>query len=166
MHRAGPNSRGKIMKNKLAVLIAAALLASCSTQPDGPKSDGVVDTTADGTSTAATLHAYKQDIAQRISQVNSRHVYAERPQALLRSIVVLKFAVDENGRLLRSEIQRSNRDRHAESTALDSLKRTAPFPKPAQHLLRHGKLEMSESWLFNNDGRFQLRSVALPQMDR
>jgi protein TonB len=154
------------MKNKLAMLIAAALLASCSTRPDAPKSDGVVDTTTDGTSTAATLHAYKQDIAQRIAQVNSRHVYAERPQALLRSVVVLKFSVDESGRLLRSEIQRSNRDSHAESTALDSLKRTAPFPKPAPHLLRHGKVEMSESWLFNNDGRFQLRSVALPQMDR
>jgi periplasmic protein TonB len=154
------------MKNKLAVLIVAALLASCSTRPDAPKSDGVVDTTDDGTSTAATLNAYKQDIAQRISQVNSRHVYIDRPQALLRSIVVLKFSVDESGRLLRSEIQRSNKDRHAESTALDSLKRTAPFPKPAPHLLRHGKVEMSESWLFNNDGRFQLRSVALPQMDR
>jgi protein TonB len=154
------------MKNKLAMLIAAALLASCSTRPDAPKSDGVVDTTTDGTSTAATLHAYKQDIAQRIAQVNSRHVYAERPQALLRSVVVLKFSVDESGRLLRSEIQRSNRDSHAESTALHSLKRTAPFPKPAPHLLRHGKVEMSESWLFNNDGRFQLRSVALPQMDR
>jgi periplasmic protein TonB len=154
------------MKNKLAVSLLAALLASCATGPDSSKSDGVVGTTADGTSTAPTLHAYKQDLAQRISQVNSRHVYAERPQALLRSVVVLKFSVDNNGNLLGSEIQRSNRDRTAESTALESLKRTTPFPKPAPHLLRHGKVDISESWLFNNDGRFQLRSVALPQMDR
>ncbi|MDQ9169520.1 TonB family protein [Oxalobacteraceae bacterium R-40] len=154
------------MKNKLAVSLLAALLASCATSPDSSKSGGVVETTADGTSTAPTLHAYKQDLAQRISQVNSRHIYAERPQALLRSIVVLKFSVDGNGNLLGSEIQRSNRDRTAESTALESLKRTTPFPKPAPHLLRHGKVDISESWLFNNDGRFQLRSVALPQMDR
>lgn len=154
------------MKNKLAVFVAAAMLAGCATRSDAPKPAGIVATTADGTSTASTLHAYKQDIAQRIVQVNSQHVFVERPQALLRSVVVLKFSIDENGNLLRSEIQRSNRDRHAESTALDSLKRTSPFPKPSPHLLRHGKLEMSESWLFNNDGRFQLRTVALPQMDR
>ncbi len=155
-----------MLRNAFAISMAAALLASCASRTDTSKSDGVVETTADGTSTASTIHAYKQDVAQRISQVNSQQVYAERPQALLRSIVVLKFSIDENGRLLRSEIQRSNKDRHAESAALDSLKRTAPFPKPAAHLLRHGKLELSESWLFNNDGRFQLRSVALPQMDR
>lgn len=154
------------MKNKLAFLIATAVLAGCATRSDLPRPDGVAETTADGTSTASTLHAYKQDIAQRITQVNSRHVFAERPQALLRSVVVLKFSIDENGNLVRSEVQRSNKDRHAESTALESLKRTSPFPKPSAHLLRHGKLEMSESWLFNNDGRFQLRTVALPQMDR
>lgn len=154
------------MKNKLAIFTLMALMAGCATRQDGSKPDAVVETTADGTSTAATLHAYKQDLAQRISQVNSQHVYAERPQALLRSIVVLKFAVDGEGNLLRSEVQRSNRDRTTEARALQSLKRTAPFPKPAAHLLRHGKVEISESWLFNNDGRFQLRSVALPQMDR
>lgn len=154
------------MKNKLAFLVATAVLAGCVTRPDTTAPDGTVETTADGTSTASTLHAYKQDVAQRIIQVNSRHVYAERPQALLRSVVVLKFSIDENGNLVRSEVQRSNKDRHAESTAIDSLKRTSPFPKPSGHLLRHGKLEISESWLFNNDGRFQLRTVALPQMDR
>jgi protein TonB len=154
------------MKNKLAIFTLTVLLAGCATRQHAPTSDAVADTTPDGTSTAATLNAYKQDLAQRISQVNSQHVYAERPQALLRSIVVLKFAVDGDGNLMRSEIQRSNRDRTTEALALQSLKRTAPFPKPALHLLRHGKVEISESWLFNNDGRFQLRSVALPQMDR
>lgn len=123
------------MKNKLAIFTLTVLLAGCATRQEESKHDAVVDTTADGTSTAATLHAYKQDLAQRISQVNSRHVYTERPQALLRSVVVLKFAVDGNGNLLRSEIQRSNRDRTTEATALQSLKRTAPFPKPAPHLL-------------------------------
>lgn len=158
--------REKTMKNRLksglAIFISAALLASCASRTDAPKSGGLADMSIDSASTA---HAYKLDVAQRISQMNSKHVYAERPQALLRSVVVLRFAIDENGKLLRSEIQRSNKDRQTELIALESLKRTAPFPKPAPHLLRRGKLEMSESWLFNNDGRFQLRTVALPQMD-
>jgi protein TonB len=151
------------MKNKLAISAMTLLLAGCAGTPDSSQQ---VETTSDGTSTAHTMGAYKKDIAQRISQVNSVHVYADRPQALLRSVVVLKFSIDSDGNLLRSEIQRSNRDRMAESTALASLKRTSPFPKPSPHLLRHGKVEMSESWLFNNDGRFQLRSIALPQMDQ
>jgi periplasmic protein TonB len=48
--------------------------------------------------------------------------------------------------------------------ALSAVKSAAPFPKPESHLLRKGQVEISESWLFNNDGRFQLRSLAEAQM--
>jgi periplasmic protein TonB len=78
----------------------------------------------------------------------------------------MRYAVDAHGQLLRSEILRSNRDRETESIALASLRSAAPFPRPASHLLHHGKLEVSETWLFNNDGRFQLRTIAQPQMDQ
>ena len=60
---------------------------------------------------------------------------------------------------------RANRDRETEATALASLRNSAPFPKPASHLLHRGQLDVSETWLFNNDGRFQLRSIAEAQMD-
>jgi len=125
-----------------------------------------VETTSDGTSTSRTVNDYKRDLALRITHVNSTHIYPGRPQALLRSVVVVKFSVDAEGKLLRSEIVRSNRDRVTEATALSTLRNTAPFPKPAAMLLRNGRLEVSETWLFNNDGRFQIRSVALPQMDQ
>jgi protein TonB len=124
------------------------------------------ETTPDATSMAATLDSYKLDIAERIVQVNSTKVYTTRPQALLRSVIVVKYVIDANGNLVSSNIMRSNRDRANEQTAMASLKKTAPFPKPASHLLRQNRIELSESWLFNTDGRFQLRSTALPQMDR
>lgn len=124
-----------------------------------------VETTPDGTSTEATVDGYKRDVAQRIAEVNSTKVYLSRPQALLRSVVVVRFSVDSRGNLVRSEIMRSNRDPATEATALATLRNTAPFPKPAPHLLRGGRVELSETWLFNNDGRFQLRSIALPQME-
>lgn len=154
-----------IMKIKIAILLASAFLAACTGGVLRTGGDKSAETTADGTSTAATLNGYKQDIAQRISQVNSTKTYTGRPQALLRSVIVLKFSIDGKGNLIRSEIQRSNHDRTNEATALASLRNTAPFPKPSSHLVRHGRVEISESWLFNNDGRFQLRSIALPQMD-
>lgn len=163
------------MHTRIAILAAAGILAGCATRTaDAPavhtaaKAARVdkVETPPDAASPAHTVDGYKRDLAQRIAQVNSAKVYAGRPQALLRSVIVLRYAVDGRGQLVRSEIMRSNRDRETEATALASLRSAAPFPKPASHLLRHGRLELSETWLFNNDGRFQLRSIAEPQMDQ
>jgi|GEM_PF-272950 len=157
----------KTMKIKLASsLLVVSVLVGCVTSPPPVplgKTDKV-ETTPDGTSMAASSDAYKQDVAQRISHVSSTKVYTGRPQALLRSVIVMKYAIDKDGNLLRSEIIRTNHDAETEATAMATLRSAAPFPKPASHLLRHGRLELSESWLFNNDGRFQLRSVAQPQL--
>ena len=164
------------MKN-VAVLVAigsisAALLSACSSQkPDTQANRDAtakeiieqVKTTPDGTSTADSLGAYKEDLARRISQVNSTKVHVERPQALLRSVIVIKYVVDKDGNLVRSEVVRTNKDKTTEATALATLRSTAPFPKPPVALLSGGKVELSETWLFNNDGRFQLRTIAQPQ---
>jgi protein TonB len=159
------------MTTRPPLLLAAVMLAGCSHVPLAETATTPhsrieqVDTTRDGTSTAATVESYKADLAQRIYAVNSTQVYTTRPQALLRSVVVLKYTVDSGGNLVRSEVARSNHDRTTEATALATLRKSAPFPKPSPHLLRNGRLEMHESWLFNNDGRFQLRSLALVQME-
>jgi protein TonB len=123
-------------------------------------------TTPQGGSTAANLDEYKRELGRRIQQVNSTKVYMVQPQALLRSVIVVRFVVNADGGLVRSEIMRTNHDKQAEATAIASLRNTAPFPKPPPALLSGGKLEMSESWLFNNDGKFQVRSLALQQIDR
>jgi protein TonB len=155
------------MKTRIAIFLAASLLGGCATKhpAESVGRNDSVGTTPDATSTAATLESYKQELAKRISEVNSTKVYTDRPQALLRSIIVVKYSIDAGGNLMRSEIVRTNRDRATEATALSTLRNTAPFPKPARHLLHQGRVEISESWLFNNDGRFQLRTIALPQMN-
>jgi protein TonB len=163
----------------LLALLFVVILAACSTSrreppstpvtPPAPKASAVETprtSTSTSTSKAATLDAYKQDLALHISQISAVKVHNQRPQALLRSVVVVKYVVDAEGNLVRSEILRSNRDRETETIALASLRNAAPFPKPGKHLLRRGQLELAETWLFNNDGRFQLRTIAQPQMDR
>jgi protein TonB len=147
-----------------AILLAVLLVAGCASSPRVElTSTERMQPGPAAISSAGTVEAYKQDVAQRISQVNSTHVHSERPQALLRSIIVVRYTVDGEGRLVRSEIQRSNHDRDTEALALSTLRKTAPFPKPAPHLLHNGRLDLSESWLFDNDGRFQLRSIAQAQ---
>lgn len=165
------------MKKLCACLLALAA-AGCSTNPDAPQSPpasagspssaglppALATPTAPANSAADNINSYKVDLAHRISRVNAAHVYEGRPQALLRSVIVLRYSVDRHGNLVHSEILRSNRDRVTEAAALASLKSAAPFPRPAGHLLKHGRVDVSESWLFNSDGRFQLRSIAQAQM--
>ena len=162
----------------LLALSATVLLNGCSSGPASPGEpySGApvadvtasrfdhVDTTADGTSTARTVDAYKRDLALRISEVNSTKIYPGQPQALLRAVIVVKFTVDGGGKLIRSNIVRSNHDSAAEATAVASLRNAAPFPKPPPSLLQNGRVELTETWLFNKDGRFQIRSVAQAQM--
>lgn len=160
------------MKTSFAYLLVLATLASCASHSIAPNSDrnpAAARSTRGGnpreTATAASYDAYKRVLALHISEINSTHVYAGRPQALLRSVVVLKYAIDARGNLVHSDIMRSNKDAETEATALSTLRKSAPFPQPAPHLLRRGQVNIIETWLFNHDGRFQLRTVAQPQMD-
>ncbi|MBI3283582.1 MAG: hypothetical protein HYZ65_01845 [Burkholderiales bacterium] len=156
------------MKTGRLILIASCLVAACSSpMPEAPKSKAEARKPPPEEkvqlSTAQSLSSYQRELAQHISQANAGKVYAERPQALLRAVIVLKYLLNADGKLLHTEIVRSNHNKGAETTALSSLNNAAPFVRPPAHLLRNGKLELFETWLFNDDGRFQLRTIALPQ---
>src|SRR5450830_1844203 len=118
-------------KTKMGLYCAAAvLMTGCSGMLPGTGPAAITTTTPDATSTASTLDDYKRALAQRIAAVNSTQIYVGRPQALLRAVIVVKYFVDADGKLLRTEIIRSNKDRRAEASALSTLRRAAPFPKP------------------------------------
>jgi len=155
------------MKTRIAFFLAASVLAGCATRDAEISSKARREEKSDArvASSASTYEDYKRDLAHHICHLNAAKVHSSRPQALLRSVVVVKYVVDAHGNLVKSEVLRSNHDRETESTALTALRNSAPFPKPASHLLRQGRIEISETWLFNNDGRFQLRTIAQPQMD-
>lgn len=163
------------MKYQTLLLLPLILLAACTSPPVAPppapepkREKPVAQPKVEpkvSQSYAATANAYKREIAQHISQNNLAFIYTERPQALLRAVIVLKFSISADGKLLQKEIVRTNRDKGAETTALTSITNAAPFPRPAIQLVQNGKIDVTETWLFNNDGRFQLRTIALPQID-
>src|SRR4051794_17377971 len=86
------------MKLKITSIIAVGILVGCaSPATDTPTArPGKADRAAKAEvwgepgSSAGNVNAYKRELAQRISQINSSKVYSGQPQALLRSVVVVR----------------------------------------------------------------------------
>ncbi|WP_233863986.1 TonB family protein [Paraburkholderia adhaesiva] len=111
-----------------------------------------------------TLDQYREAVARRILERNPSYVLHGTPQPMLRSLVVVSFVVDRDGQIVKSSVYRSNGDNDSEATALSTLRRAAPLPAPPARLVDgRGQLELFEDWLFNDDGKFQLRTLASPQ---
>lgn len=145
-----------------AVLAAAtaALIAGCTVTL--PQHETV--STPVAAVNSATLDQYREAVARRIVERNPSYVLHGTPQAMLRSLVVVSFVVDRSGHVVTSSVYRTNGDDETESTALATLRRASPLPQPPGKLLNgRGQLELFEDWLFNDDGKFQLRELASPQ---
>lgn len=106
-----------------------------------------------------TLDEYKRVVATRVREVNNDRVHRGQLQALLRAVVVLEFKVDRNGAIQSVRTLRAP-EREAESIAVASLRRAGPYPAPPAAILRGGHAEITETWLFQDNGQFQLRTLA------
>lgn len=144
----------------VASTLVLAVMAGCTiTPPDRP----LVITPAAAVN-SATLDQYRSAVARRIIERSPSYVLHGTPQAMLRSLVVVSFTVDRDGQVIQSAVYRTNGDDEAESTALATLRRAAPLPLPPARLLNtRGQVELFEDWLFNDNGKFQLREFASPQ---
>jgi protein TonB len=143
-----------------AALVLLLALSACTITPP-PKPVTSVPLEAIN---SLTLDQYRKAVAKRILERNPSYVLQGSPQAMLRSLVVVSFVVDGRGQIVTSSVYRTNGDDEAESTALATLRRSAPLPQPPAKLLdRAGHLELFEDWLFNDNGKFQLRTFASPQ---
>jgi protein TonB len=108
------------------------------------------------------LDAYKRDVAQRILSANAAQTFEGPPPEILQAVVVLQFTIERSGTLTGLKTLRS-RHPPQEKVALASVRAAAPFPSPPVALLRSSRVEVAETWLFRDDGKFQIRSLAEPQ---
>ena len=107
-----------------------------------------------------SVESYKAGVAEQVMRYNSAHTFSGRLPPMLPAIVVLSITVDHTGKLAHVAVQRS-RDDDASNVALASVRRAAPLPKPFNLATGAGNsLTFSETFLFNADYRFQLRSLA------
>ena len=110
-----------------------------------------------------TLEAYKAEVAQHIMRANSGQTFSGRLPPMLPAIVVVNITVGEDGELQDVAVQRS-RDPDASKVAVASMRRTGRLPRPVNLLAANTRaLTFSETFLFDDQYRFQLRSLAGPQ---
>ena len=113
-----------------------------------------------------TLEAWKLAAAQKIHAANPSQVFDGRPHHLLQAVIVVEATVDGSGRVVRSKVTRSPGIKKLDLMALNALKAASPLPSPPAVLVARGPLVYSETWLVQNDGRFQVRTLALPQVEQ
>ncbi|MGF6730091.1 protein TonB [Paraburkholderia youngii] len=162
--RVAPHSFTAASRHRLLLAaLGVVAVAGCTITPLAPHETVSTPVAAIN---SATLDQYRDAVARRIVERNPSYVLQGRPQPMLRSLVVVSFTVDRDGRIVQSSVYRTNGDDEAESTALASLRRSAPLPLPPGKLLNaRGQLELFEDWLFNDNGKFQLRELASPQAE-
>ena len=158
----------------LACTLAAAVLAGCSTpppealasaqqqQPVASKAAAVPPAAAP-TPVSNSIESYKHAFATRVAN-SSPSVFHEPLPKMLKSVVVVEVTLHRDGRVANATIRRSNGYKALEKIALHSVHHAAPYAAPSRALLRSdGTLNFLETFLFRDDGRFQVRTLAEAQ---
>ena len=110
----------------------------------------------------AGLDDYKTQVARHVSEHNPERMFTGILPPMLPAIVVLRITVDRDGQVQDVFVQRS-RDPDASAIALASLRRSTPLPPPQALVQSPDGLTFSETFLFADSDRYQLRSLAAPQ---
>ena len=114
-------------------------------------------------SQARNVDGYKRDAARRIYFRNAALLFDGAPPPVLKSIVVLTIRADAKGTPTLVKVMRSNGYRDLEQVAMKSVHDASPLPIPHAAVLKKGGIEYVETWLFRDDGRYQIRSLAEAQ---
>jgi protein TonB len=108
---------------------------------------------------------WRRAVAHHIHSVNAAKVFEGRPPYPLKAVVVLELTVAADGRLQRLSVLRTPAHaRELGDEAIRTVRAAAPLPAPPRALLGTGNVRFTETWLFREDDRFQLRTLALEQL--
>jgi protein TonB len=162
-----------VLSRCLAAGLALAVVACGSSRaPEAPStskpaSDAVPDAPKAATARSGALTAaqYHRDFAEHLTRQNQEHVYDGAPPNPLYAVVVMEVELSRDGKVLGVKPLRVPSHGQAQyRAARESVMRGQPYPKPAVTVaMGKPRVAFTETWLFDNRGRFQLRSLALPQ---
>jgi protein TonB len=154
----------------LSMIVLASMCGCSAVQPVTSSIDRLASrilhpqaTPAPAPPPSPSLDAYKTQVARHVVRQNPGHTFSGRLPEMLPAIVVLNITVDKEGHMTDVAVQRS-RDPDASKVALASMRRSGDLPKPVSLLAKNSdSLTFSETFLFNDQYRFQLRTLAGPQ---
>lgn len=118
-------------------------------------------------SLATTLAEYRQEFARLLHAANPGLVYDGPPPNPVRGVIVMRAEVDAIGGMRRLDLFRG--PGHApwlEQLVAQTVRQAEPFPRPSMKLLNGARsVAFTETWLFDYEGRFRLRSLSAAQAD-
>lgn len=157
-----------------ASVLAITLLSACQKQPPtvlpapppvthGPAQAPSLIPTERRPAPNLSLDEYKAQVARQIMSANPKVIFSGRLPAMMTAIVVLDIGIGRDGEVSSVKVHRSPNSQASE-IAVDAVKLGGPYPQPGKLLgLMHRTLTFSETFLFNRDYQFQLRTLAGPQ---
>lgn len=110
-----------------------------------------------------TVADYRQAFAQAIHAAAPEWVHDRRPQPLLRAVIVLNIRLGADRRWHAHVLRTNDQQPEMLARAIETVHRARPAEAPAalhDELRRHGFVE---TWLFDRDGSFQVKTLARPQ---
>lgn len=112
-----------------------------------------------------SVNAYKYDAAEHIVRSNIANTFRGRLPPMLPAVVVLVITVDETGRTTEISVQRSPDD-EATAVAIASIYHAGRLPRPFNLAVGPRRsLTYSETFLFNAEYHFQIRTLAPAQSE-
>lgn len=163
---------------RTGIAVAALIVAGCANPPAAPvqtgsatsapsqatKSPAAAPAVAYSTPSPRTLSDWKRNAAERIQSANRSLVFSGAPPNPLHAVVVVEMTVGADGQVRRADLLRvPGHAKQLGGVALKTLNAASPLPAPPKGLVVQGTMKTTETWLFREDGQFQIRSLALAQ---
>lgn len=127
----------------------ASLLSACQTAPTGPAPN------------TAAVKSYRQAAAQHLYAQNSSRIYKGKLPPMLYAIGVLQVQLDPQGRI--KNLHWMRKPSHAPEVVAEierTVRAAAPFPVTHQS----GTMTYTETWLWDESGKFQLDTLSEGQL--
>ena len=157
--------------------VALLALAACATPPSPPVLEppvflrvpaAPVDAPEVADSGARTLAEYRRHVDELLHAANVPGVFAGRPPNPLRAVIVVYVEVTRGGELVRLELYRApDHSPELVDEVERAWRRLGPqLPRPLPALINGDeRLAFTQTWLFDYDGRFRLRTLSQPQAE-
>ena len=118
-------------------------------------------------SAAATVEEYQREFAKLLHAANAGMVFEGPPPNPVRAVIVMRAEVDAIGELRRLELVRAPwHDPWLEDLVRQTVRQVGPLPRPSLKLMNGERsVAFQETWLFDYQGRFRLRSLSQRQAE-